>query len=140
MKRVLTLALALGLVAATGARGQSRTPTLSVAAPDVPGSAGLVSATNLFGQAEIRDLVRAGFPALLRYRVELWRAGGFFDDLENRSEWELIVQYDPSAQRYGVIRRQANRLEDVGSFATLATAQSVIERPSRSTLIPENIG
>jgi len=81
--------------------------------------------------------VRSGFPASLRYRLELWRAGGLFNDLEGTQEWELIVQYDPSGQRYRVIRREAGRLEDLGSFATLSTAQAVLERPLRITLAPQ---
>jgi hypothetical protein len=125
---------------ATPMLAQSRGPSLSVTVPDAPGLGATVTASNLFSQTDLRELVRAGFPALLRYRVELWRTGGLFDDLEGRSEWQLIVQYDPSAQRYGVIRRQANKLEDAGNFATLATAQTVIERPVRTTLTPEVAG
>jgi hypothetical protein len=96
----------------------------------------IVTATGLFADPDMRELVRSGFPASLRYRLELWRAGGLFNDLEGTQEWELIVQYDPSGQRYRVIRREAGRLEDLGSFATLSTAQAVLERPLRMTLAP----
>ena len=96
-----------------------------------------VTATGLFADPDMRELVRSGFPASLRYRLELWRAGGLFNDLEGTQEWELIVQYDPSGQRYRVIRREAGRLEDLGSFATLSTAQAVLERPLRMTLAPQ---
>jgi hypothetical protein len=99
-----------------------------------------VNALNLFADAGIRDLVRSGFPASLHYKLELWRTGGLFDDLEARSEWDVIVQYDPTAQRYRVVHRQSGQHEDLGSFATLATAQTVIERPWRSTLVPERGG
>jgi hypothetical protein len=97
----------------------------------------IVTATGLFGDPDMRELVRSGFPASLRYRLELWRAGGLFNDLEGTQEWELIVQYDPSGQRYRVIRREAGRLEDLGSFATLSTAQAMLERPLRMTLAPQ---
>ncbi len=114
-----------------------RRPVLEVV-PPVAGAAGAtVTSTNLFGESDMRDLVRSGFPASLHYRLELWRSGGFFDDLEGRAEWEVIVQYDPSAQRYRVVRRQGGRLEDMGTFATLSTAQSTLERPTRTTLAPE---
>jgi hypothetical protein len=108
----------------------------------VPTSAtpGLVSATGLFADPEMRELVRSGFPASLRFRLELWRAGGLFNDLVGTHEWELIVQYDPSGQRYRVVRRQGGRLEDLGSFATLSTAQAVLERPLRITLLPGRQG
>lgn len=143
VSRSLRVVVLIGVMlagAATVAHAQSRAPQLSVTVPDAPGVGPTVTASNLFAQTDLRDLVRAGFPASLRYRVELWRTGGLFDDLEGRSEWQLIVQYDPSAQRYGVIRRQGNRLEDAGNFATLATAQTVIERPVRTTLTPEVAG
>jgi hypothetical protein len=97
----------------------------------------VVTATGLFGDPDMRELVRSGFPASLRYRLELWRSGGLFNDLEGTHEWELIVQYDPSGQRYRVIRREAGRLEDMGSFATLSTAQAMLERPLRIMLAPK---
>ena len=97
----------------------------------------IVTATGLFGDPDMRELVRSGFPASLRYRLELWRSGGLFNDLEGTHEWELIVQYDPSGQRYRVIRREAGRLEDLGSFATLSTAQAMLERPLRILLAPQ---
>jgi hypothetical protein len=96
-----------------------------------------VTATGLFGDPDMRELVRSGFPASLRYRLELWRASGLFNDLEGTHEWELIVQYDPSGQRYRVVRREAGRLEDLGSFATLTTAQAMLERPLRIALSPQ---
>jgi hypothetical protein len=97
----------------------------------------VVTSTGLFGDPDMRELVRSGFPASLRYRLELWRAGGLFNDLEGMHEWELIVQYDPSGQRYRVVRREGGRLEDMGSFATLSTAQAMLERPLRITLAPQ---
>ena len=88
--------------------------------------AATVTTTNLFGDADMRDLVRSGFPASFRFRLELWRVGGLFNDLEGQRDWELIVQYDPSAQRYRVVQRQGGKLEDLGSFATLSTAQAML--------------
>jgi hypothetical protein len=99
-----------------------------------------VTTTNLFVDPDMRDLVRSGFPASLRFRLELWRVGGLFNNLESQQEWELIVQYDPSAQRYRVVRRQHGRVEDLGSFATLSTAQAMLERPLRAGLLPEREG
>ena len=117
-----------------------RRPALDVTASAAGAAGAVVNATNLFAEQDIRDLVRSGFPASLRFRLELWRAGGLFDDLEGRLDWDLIVQYDPTAQRYRVVRRQADQHEDLGSFSTLSTAQTVLERPSRATLSPERGG
>jgi hypothetical protein len=132
---------ALLLVGAAGRSHAQRRLTLDVAPPAAgPSGAPTVTTTNLFGDAEMRDLVRSGFPASLRFRLELWRVGGLFNDLESRQDWELIVQYDPAGQRYRVVRRQRGRVEDLGSFATLATAQAMLERPLRAGLLPERDG
>ena len=137
--RALKLLLSVTLLVAPTAAAQRR-PTLDVA-PPAPGSVGAtVTATNLFTEPNIRDLVRSGFPASLHFRLELWRAGGLFDDLEGRLDWDLIVQYDPTAQRYRVVRRQGGQHDDLGSFSTLATAQSVVERPARAPLQPDRDG
>ena len=116
-----------------------RPTQLEVTAPSAlaPSTA---TAVGLFGDPDTRELVRSGFPLSLRFRLELWRSGGLFNDLEGHDEWLLIIQYDPSAQRYRVVRRQGGRVEDLGSFATLATAQSVLERPLRVTLLPKREG
>jgi hypothetical protein len=137
--RASALLLIFSLLAASPAGAQRRV-LLDVAPPASPGLGATVTATNLFADADMRDLVRSGFPASLHFRLELWRAGGFFNDVEGRVEWELIVQYDPSAQRYYVLRRQSGKTEEVGSFATLATAQTALERPVRTTLMPERDG
>ena len=137
--RARALLLGLSLLAASPLAAQRR-PALEVAPPASGDAGATVTATNLFAEPNIRDLVRSGFPASLHFRLELWRAGGLFDDLEGRLDWDLIVQYDPSAQRYRVVRGHGGQHEDLGSFATLATAQAVLERPSRTALNPERDG
>ncbi len=137
----------MALVLATAALAADATPLLAqrragleVTPPTTASPMPVVAATNLFGDSELRDLVRSGFPASLRFRLELWRVGGVFNDLEGRQEWELVIQYDPSAERYRLLRRQGERFEDAGSFATLSTAQAVLERPVRVGLLPERAG
>lgn len=137
--RALALLLALSFTGAAPLAAQRRA-TLEVAAPTVAGSGALVTATNLFADADMRDLVRSGFPASLRYRLELWNATGLFDNLEENVEWEIIVQYDPSAARYNVVSRRGGRIDDLGSYQTLASAQAVIERPYRAPLVPKRPG
>ena len=137
----MTARLALLLLAGGAAPlSAQRRVALDVAPPIAMAGTPTVTTTNLFGDADMRDLVRSGFPASLRFRLELWRVGGLFNDLEGQREWELIVQYDPTAQRYRVVQRQAGRLDDLGSFATLSTAQAVLERPTRILLAPEREG
>ena len=138
LARSLVIAAVLLFTGSTAAAAQRRVQ-LDVTVPTT-GRTGVVSTTGLFGDPEMRELVRAGFPISLKFRLELWRPGGLFNDLEASHEWEMIVAYDPSRQRYGVVRRQGGRMEDLGSFATLSTAQSVLERPLRITLYPQREG
>ena len=140
MKRLAGALALLLLLGSPRVLPAQRRPTLEILPPVSSAIGATVNASNLFTDASIRDLVRSGFPASLHYRLELWRTGGLFDDLEGRSDWDLIVQYDPTAQRYRVVRRQAGQHEDLGSYATLATAQGTIERPSRIGLNPERPG
>ena len=138
---LVTAALAAAILAGGAAPLHAqRRVALDVVPPAAAAGTPLVTTTNLFGDPDMRDLVRSGFPASLRFRLELWRVGGLFNDLEGQREWELIVQYDPSAQRYRVVQRQGGRLDDLGSFATLSTAQAVLERPTRILLVPEREG
>ena len=134
-------AIGAGALLSFSAPLAAQTPRLDIAPPSSSADGGAtVTTVNLFAEADVRELVRSGFPASLRFRLELWRAGGLLNDLENSVEWEYIVQYDPTAQRYGVLRRQNGKIEEVGTFATLTTAQAVLERPFRTTLAPEVSG
>ena len=128
------------LIAVTVALGMplsaQRAPKLEVSPPTSDGGA-TVTSTNLFAEPDMRELVRSSFPASLRFRLELWREGRVFDDLEGAFQWDLIIQYDPTAERYHLIRRLNGKLEDLGSFATLATAQTALEKPLKTPLAPE---
>jgi hypothetical protein len=135
LARATVLACALSALWSAPAGAQRRVQ-LDVGVPSQANPV-VVTATGLFGDPDMRELVRSGFPASLRYRLELWRASGLFNDLEGTYEWELIVQYDPSGQRYRVVRRERGRLEDLGSFATLTTAQAMLERPLKISLAPQ---
>src|SRR5258708_20899191 len=110
---VLPFALIAGRWRVSHARG--RQPLLSITLP-AAGAGGAATAANLFAESDMRELVRSGFPALLRYRLELWRQGGLFDALEGQVEWELIIQSDPSAQRDGGIKPPNGKPRDAPSF------------------------
>jgi len=138
LARPILFAWALLVAGSVPAAAQQRVQ-LEVGVPSAS-TTGVVTTSGLFSDSEMRELVRAGFPISLRFRLELWRSGGLFNDLEGTQEWEMIVAYDPSRQRYGVVRRQAGRMQDLGSFATLTTAQAVLERPLRITLQPQRSG
>lgn len=99
-----------------------------------------ISATQVLVDETTRELVRSGFPAQLHFRLELWRAGGWFDDLERTVEWDMVVGYDASQESYRVRRRYGNQMEELGSFASITGAQMAIERPFRVPVGPRARG
>jgi hypothetical protein len=99
-----------------------------------------IAVTQVFADPEMRELLRSSFPAQLRFRMELWREGGWFDDLERAAEWDVVVAYDPSAQLYRVRRQMGSQAEDLGGYVTLTSAQAVLERPYRVALTPSRPG
>lgn len=95
---------------------------------------------NILASGDLRELIRSGFPAQLHYRLELWRTGGWFDDLEALMEWDVVIAYDPARQLYRVRRFSGAHNEDLGAFATLTSVETVLERPLRAPLIPSRMG
>jgi hypothetical protein len=87
-----------------------------------------VTATGMFGDPDMRELVRSGFCFGSTDRA---LALGLFNDLEGTQEWESscsTIRQDSGtawcAGRPGISR--------IGSFATLSTAQAMLERPFAS--------
>lgn len=143
--RVLAGALAT-IAALSGSLPAQRSVRLDIALPqgaDVNGGSApgpSISFANVFEDEQTRELVRAGFPASLRFRLELWRVGRWLNELERSVEWDLAVAYDPSAQNYRIRRRLGGQVEDLGAFSTLTTAQVAVERPVRIALTPRRSG
>ena len=61
---------------------------------------------------ELLELLRNGFPAAMRFRLELWRVGGFFDEIEAAVQWNTLVSFQPYSQQYLAVRRQGSALEE----------------------------
>jgi hypothetical protein len=95
---------------------------------------------NVLNDEQTRELVRAGFPAQLHFRLELWMVGRWVNELERSVDWDMVVGYDPAAQSYRVRRRFGNQLEDLGAFPSLSSAAIASERPFRVPLMPRRTG
>jgi hypothetical protein len=132
----------LALLIAVPLAAQNDRPRVEVALSAVPLVEGPAIATaNLLADRNTRELLTHGFTAGLHFRLELWRKGGWFDDLEERSEWDVLVSYDPTKQLYNVVRRQDNRLlENFGGFTTAEAADAHFGRPFRVALRPHRGG
>ena len=100
-----------------------------------------ISSDNLLNSAKTREHLRNGFPARIHYRLELWKKGGWIDDRVDRAEWDVLVAYDPTSQRYFVRRtNDQNMQENFGSFETLTSAEAQFGRPYRVGLHPAKPG
>ena len=91
---------------------------------------------------ELLELLRNGFPAAMRFRLELWREGGFFDEIEGAVQWNTLVRFDPYSQQYLAVRRQGTAIEeDFGGFPTIEAVEArVLERPFEIALRPRRAG
>lgn len=100
-----------------------------------------ISSENLLSDARTREHLRNGFPARIHYRLELWKKGGWIDDQAGRAEWDVIVAYDPTSQRYYVRRtNDQNVQENFGSYESLTSAEAQFDRPYRVGLHPTRAG
>jgi hypothetical protein len=93
-----------------------------------------VRGSDLMNDAQLRDLVRNGFPARFSYRVELWSSGGFFNSLAASTAWDVIVRYDPLEKVYEVVRIAGNQAVSLGKFPDVEDAGSAVGRPVRAPL------
>ncbi len=140
MRRLFGFALVLGVL---GARLSAQDGAqMAIVLPASPASASegpsIVTANAL--TAKTRELLLVGFPAALHYRLELWRQGGWFDDLESASEWDVVVVYDPVAKAYRVVRQHGRQREDFGTFGSLTTAEGAVDRAYHVSLQPQRHG
>jgi hypothetical protein len=140
--RLTALAIGLALPAApsdAGAQGRAG-PQLEVSVTSAePGGASVRSA-RLLNDANTRALLQNGFPAAMRFRLELWRVGGMFDDLESSAAWEVLVRYDPYTKLYSLYRRGMRSAEDIGTVSSLQAVEAELSRPFQVALTPGRPG
>jgi hypothetical protein len=91
---------------------------------------------NVLAERNLRELLHSGFPARLHYRLELWQAGGLFDNLRSQAEWDVIVRYNPLERRYSATRIEGERVASLGSYEQLDGAVRAMSAPFRPALSP----
>ncbi|HSU97065.1 MAG TPA: hypothetical protein VLI40_07540, partial [Gemmatimonadaceae bacterium] len=102
LRVLLIFTLAVTPLSRAMAQGPSRVEVSLTTAVGGQRGAPLVRSMNIFSDRDIREMLHSGFPARLHYRLELWGAAGFFDDLKRQIEWDVIVRYNPLKRRYTV--------------------------------------
>jgi hypothetical protein len=93
-----------------------------------------VSSSGLLTDAAMRDLLANGFPARLHYRLERWKVGRWFDDIQAASEWDVIVKYDVLSKRYQVARVANKKPESLGEYPTVEEAAGAAEAPYQTKI------
>jgi hypothetical protein len=121
--------LVVALTALPLARGAAQAPRVEVSLTTTVGGqrgAPLVRSLNILADHDIREMMHSGFPARLHYRLELWGAAGFFDDLKRQIEWDVIVRYNPLKRRYTATRIEGDRITALGSFDSLDPVEELL--------------
>lgn len=91
----------------------------------------MIRANDMLAGARIRELLSAGFPARFHFRVELWSEGGWFNDIERRVEYDVLVRYVALEKVYEVVQVLDERPFSLGTFARAEDAERAIARPTR---------
>lgn len=113
---------------------------VSLLAANSPPAGATVRASRILSDSRTRELLLNGFPAALRFRLELWRAGGFFDELESTTQWDILVRYEPYSQQYQIVRRGSRETESEDGFQTLAMVEETLAQPFPVALTPRRTG
>ena len=138
MRTLLRALLAITLIALPLTRGAAQGPSrVEVSLTNtVNGQRGapLVRSVRIFADRDIREMLHSGFPARLHYRLELWGAGGFFDNLKRQVEWDVIVRYNPLKRRYTATRIEGDRITALCSFDNLDPIEEVLSHATQPAL------
>jgi hypothetical protein len=144
---VLLLMMLLMLAAPASVGAQHNNPRLAIALPaapprdstgDPPAVGPGVAGPDVIANGQIRDLLRSGFPARLRFHVELWRKGGLFDEIQGSADWQIVARYDPLTKRYRAARIMDNFVTVLGDFDRPQQLDSAIARPYIVPLPPKD--
>jgi hypothetical protein len=137
LRRCLLAVVVLLGTPAAAASAQSR-PSLTITAPaadQVMQTGPVVVAANMLSGRKLQELLASGFPARLHFTVELWSVGGWVNDLERFTEWDVVVRWLAVERVYEVIQIVGARPFSLGRFALLSDAASAVARPTRAQIV-----
>ncbi|HWZ58153.1 MAG TPA: DUF4390 domain-containing protein [Gemmatimonadaceae bacterium] len=146
MSRTAWILLALLGVGAPHPALSQNAPRMTITLPapatrdttDPPAVGPAVAGPNVIANGQIRDLLRSGFPARLRFHLELWRKGSLFDQLLGSADWQIVVRYDPLTKRYRAARIKDNVVTVLGDFDQPPQLDSAIAQPYIVPLPPRD--
>ncbi len=95
-----------------------------------------VRAMAMLTEKRTQDLLESGFPARLHHRLEVWSAGGWFNNLEAHVEWDVIVRYSPLDKKYTAARIEGARVVTLGSFSNMQAVEVALARAYQPLMRP----
>jgi len=116
-------------VAADSAAQSAHVDILLPARTDLATQPPAVRTIGVLAAGRTAELIRNGFPARLHYKLERWGAGTFVNDVKATTEWEMIVQYDPLAKTYKLIRATDRNAVVLGEYTNLNDADAKLAEP-----------
>ncbi|MDP1891404.1 MAG: hypothetical protein Q8K55_10990, partial [Gemmatimonadaceae bacterium] len=137
LRRHLLAVVALVGATAAAASAQGR-PSLAITAPtvgEVTRTGPVVVASHMLSGRKLQELLASGFPARLHFVVELWSVGGWVNDLERLTEWDVVVRWLAVERVYEVIQIVGSRPFSLGRFALLGDAAAAVARPTRAPIV-----
>lgn len=135
LRRLLAVVVLIGT--ATASAQTTGKPTVTITAPaadQVTRTGPVVVAAHMLSGAKLRELLASGFPARLHVAVELWSVGGWLNDLERRTEWDVVVRWVEVERVYEVTQLVADQPFSLGKFAQLSDAEAAVARPVRAPI------
>ncbi len=140
MRRVVTFLLACCVCASAGAAQSARVDLVLPAAADMSTQPPTVRTIGVLSAGRTSELIRNGFPARLHYKLERWAAGTFVNDVKATAEWEFIVQYDPLAKIYKLIRATNQSAVAIGQYDSLADVDAKLAEAYSPRISPPKRG
>jgi hypothetical protein len=138
----LPLALAAAAVLAlapaphAAAQGRARLEIALPAAGQRAAEPPAIRSERVLSDSRTRDLLNHGFPARLHYRLELWSSDGWFDELRERVEWDVIVRQQPLDGTYLVARIVGDQVTRLGAFQSFRQVEETLAQPFQPPLRP----
>ena len=132
--------MSLGTTSAARAQSDARLEVLLPSRAVGQGDGPAFVPRAMLASRELRDLLRAGFPARLHFRCELWRNERLNNQLDAAVEWDMLVRFDQLNRKFEVYRIVGERASRLGRYDTAEEAELQLERPYRIMAPPMRRG
>ena len=129
MRRIVVALLAVCVWSASAAAQSAHVDLVLPPKAQLATEPPAVQTIGVLSAGRTAELIRNGFPARLHYKLERWAAGTFVNDVKATSEWEFIIQYDPLAKAYKLIRATSQKAVVLGQYADLKDVDAKLAEP-----------